>query len=158
MGMVTLPDFSGLRVHVIGDAIRDIYTQAKCLGAASKSPTLVYERGESKEWIGGAGVIAAHCRAAGADVKLTTAGETIKERIIVEGVKVAEFHKRPIDPHTLTLGIFNSAPPAAVIFADFGHGVFSPETVPFIRDWPLTDAAVMAADSQTTDISWGNIL
>ena len=71
--MPTLPDFSGLRVHVIGDAIRDVYTQARCLGAASKSPTLVYETLGSREWVGGAGVVAAHCRAAGAEVTLTTA-------------------------------------------------------------------------------------
>src|SRR5262245_17217598 len=87
-----LQGMHGLRVHVIGDAIRDVYTQAKCLGAASKSPTLVYERGESKEWEGGAGIVAAHCGAAGATVFLTTAGETVKERIVVDGVKVCEFH------------------------------------------------------------------
>lgn len=146
-----LPDFSGLRVHVIGDAIRDVYTQAKCLGAASKSPTLVYERGASHDWIGGAGVVAEHCRAAGADVTLTTAGETIKERIIVEGVKVAEFHTRPV---LRRISPIYEANYHAAIFADFGHGMLTPR-------WPRPKGGlfgIMAADSQTTDVSWGNVL
>jgi bifunctional ADP-heptose synthase (sugar kinase/adenylyltransferase) len=149
----SIPEFSGLRVHVIGDAIRDVYTQAKCLGAASKSPTLVYERGESQEWVGGAGVVAAHCRAAGAEVTLTTAGETVKERILVEGVKVAEFHKRAAPWELSYIGIDADA----VIFADFQHGVFTRDTIPSLRLY-ARDSRVIAADSQTTDISWGNIL
>jgi sugar/nucleoside kinase (ribokinase family) len=155
---VNLPDFSGLRVHVIGDAIRDVYTQAKCLGAASKSPTLVYEKGESQEWIGGAGVVAAHCRAAGAEVQLTTAGETVKERIIVEGVKVAEFHTRHEDRPQLIIDRddWQQEEVDAVIYADFQHGMFNHELTPVWNKWAPN--ALRAADSQTTDISWGNIL
>jgi rfaE bifunctional protein nucleotidyltransferase chain/domain len=150
---VVIPDFSGLRVHVIGDAIRDIYTQARCLGAASKSPTLVYERLQSEEWAGGATVVAHHCRAAGAQVTLTTAGETIKERIIVEGAKVAEFHMAPAPQQIVP---FHDWPAAdVVIFADFAHGLFMPQT---LRGWLDYPADVKAADSQTTDVCWGNIL
>ena len=36
----TLEAMAGLRVHVVGDTIRDVYTHARCLGAASKSPTM----------------------------------------------------------------------------------------------------------------------
>lgn len=154
---MTLPDFSGLRVHVIGDAIRDVYTQAKCLGMASKSPTLVYERiGESQEWEGGAWVVGKHCAAAGAEVRWSTAGATVKERIIVDGIKVAEFHTRVDDSETLKPWPFHSAADV-VIFADFGHGVFRPDSLPMLLDVPRS-GAVVAADSQTTDICWGNIL
>jgi bifunctional ADP-heptose synthase (sugar kinase/adenylyltransferase) len=154
--MITLPDFSGLRVHVIGDAIRDVYTQAKCLGAASKSPTLVYEKGESQEWEGGAGVIAEHCKAAGVgQVILTTAGETVKERIIVEGVKVAEFHIRPALPwiEYLTDARYT---PDVVILADFGHGMREQmkKLIPHFDMSPM----VTAADSQVSGTAWGNIL
>ncbi len=159
---VSIPDFSGLRVHVIGDAIRDVYTQAKCLGAASKSPTLVYEKGESEEWIGGAGVVAHHCRAAGAAVALTCGGITVKERILVEGVKVCEFHEHPSNGYVgsapTTWGVDGSIHvlpnPDVVIFADFGHGIFKPGK-PLMELYP---GGIHAADSQTTDISWGNIL
>lgn len=151
---VVIPDYSGLRVHVIGDAIRDVYTQAKCLGAASKSPTLKYERGESLEWVGGAGVVAAHCRAAGAEVTLWTGTETVKERILVEGVKVIEFHKRRISSWATTS--FLSAEPDVVIYADFGHGAFTPaSTQAWLNAYP---ASLKAADSQTTGATWGNIL
>jgi rfaE bifunctional protein nucleotidyltransferase chain/domain len=151
---LVIPDFSGLRVHVIGDAIRDVYTQAKCLGAASKSPTLVYEKGESQEWAGGATVVAKHCESAGAQVTLWAKGETVKERIIVEGVKVIEFHRRaPIEPWRDP--VLNE-PVDVVIFADFGHGAIDAQTIASVRDgYPR---ALFAADSQTSGTAWGNIL
>lgn len=146
----------GLRIHVLGDAIRDVYTQARCLGAASKSPTLVYERGASKEWIGGAGVIAEHCRAAGAEVMLTTRGETVKERIIVNGMKVVEFHAKPTDDEWRGHHV---GPLDVAIFADFQHGTFSGELLGQIAQIDGAHPGIlMAADSQTTGISWGNIL
>lgn len=150
-----LPDFSGLRVHVIGDAIRDVYTEARCLGAASKSPTLVYERGASQEWEGGAWVVGAHCQAAGADVRWTTSGVTVKERIIVEGTKVAEFHTYNAVPRS-TMPFMSVSTSDVVIFADFGHGMFPRDLTPHWLRWAPN--ALRAADSQTTDISWGNIL
>ncbi len=152
---ITLPDFSGLRVHVIGDAIRDVYTQARCLGAASKSPTLVYAKGESQEWIGGAGVVAEHCRAAGAQVTLTTAGATVKERILVDGVKVLEFHARPGGRLPVT---WVKEAHDVVIFADFQHGVFTRETIAnYLHVW-RDPGMVSAADSQVSGTAWGNIL
>src|SRR5262245_43748606 len=127
---------------------------------ASKSPTLVYERGESGEWIGGAGVGAAQCQAAGAKVTLTTAGETVKERIIVEGVKVAEFHtpaRNPDNAHTIVPDGWPMTAPDAVIMADFRHGIFTPERIAEYLEG-LSPNILTAADSQTTDICWGNIL
>jgi len=152
---ITLPDFSGLRVHVIGDAIRDVYTQARCLGAASKSPTLIYEPGEVQSWDGGASVIAAHCRAAGAKVRLTTGSETVKSRILVDGVKVLEFYDRApglaVKPFVDEDGVVD-----VVILADFQLGVLTPDT---IRIWmALYPNALYAADSQVSGTAWGNIL
>jgi sugar/nucleoside kinase (ribokinase family) len=152
---VNLPDFSGLRVHVIGDAIRDVYTQAKCLGAASKSPTLVYEKlPDSMWWPGGAEIVARHCSEAGARVVITMIGSMVKERIVVDGVKVVEFHDRQPLIQDLTPRNWK---PDVVILADFQHGTFTADTLPSWLNW-ATAAPVSAADSQTTDISWGNIL
>ena len=159
-----LHDLSGRRVHVIGDSIRDIYTQTRCLGTASKSPTLVLERtGVAESWAGGASIVAAHCRAAGADVSSTTGWVTRKERFLVEGIKAFEIHEYREHGVQITDWVlakwYQDVPKSLdiIICADFQHGVFTPRTLPNILA-ALPHDALKAADSQTTDISWGNIL
>ena len=64
-----------------------------------------------------------------------------------------EFHARPPARGCLP---YNVGPLNLAIFADFQHGVFTPETLPQWR--AATQTVLTAADSQTTDIAWGNIL
>ena len=63
---------AGLRVHVVGDTIVDSYTYGTLIGGMAKTPTfsLKYER--HADFVGGAGVVAKHLHAAGAQVTLST--------------------------------------------------------------------------------------
>jgi rfaE bifunctional protein nucleotidyltransferase chain/domain len=68
----TLADIDGRRVHVVGDTIVDTYTHCAMIGGQTKTPTMsvLFER--KVDFIGGAAIVAKHCRAAGAEVTFTT--------------------------------------------------------------------------------------
>jgi rfaE bifunctional protein kinase chain/domain len=62
----------GKRVHVVGDMIVDSYTYTDMIGGQTKTPTLSVRFETQRDYVGGAGVVAKHLRAAGADVTLST--------------------------------------------------------------------------------------
>jgi rfaE bifunctional protein kinase chain/domain len=68
----TLDELDGLRVHVIGDTIIDSYTYCSMIGGMTKTPTMSVRFEEKKDFVGGAGVVAKHLKAAGADVTFST--------------------------------------------------------------------------------------
>ncbi len=63
---------AGLRIHVIGDLIVDSFTYGAMIGGQTKTPTLSVLFEKRVDYVGGAGVVAKHLRAAGADVVFTT--------------------------------------------------------------------------------------
>lgn len=67
-----LARMAGFRVHVTGDTIVDSYTQTALIGGQTKTPTMsvLYEGRE--DFVGGAGIVAKHLRAAGAEVVFST--------------------------------------------------------------------------------------
>ncbi len=67
-----LKKFSSLKVHVVGDTIIDSFTYASMIGGQTKSPTMSVLYQNRVDYVGGAGVVAKHMRAAGADVIFTT--------------------------------------------------------------------------------------
>lgn len=64
--------FKGLRVLVIGDLIIDDYITCDPLGMSQEDPTIVVSPIDTKTFVGGAGVVAAHARGMGADVHFCT--------------------------------------------------------------------------------------
>lgn len=71
-----LPKFAGMRVLVVGDLIVDTYVNCDPLGMSQEDPTIVVTPIEEKTFVGGAGIVAAHARSLGADVRfLSVAGE-----------------------------------------------------------------------------------
>lgn len=62
----------GLRVHVVGDSIVDSYTHCSLIGSGGKTPTLSVRYEDKVDYVGGAGVVAKHLKAAGAEVTFTT--------------------------------------------------------------------------------------
>lgn len=68
----TVKSMSGLKVNVLGDTIVDSYTRCSMIGGQTKTPTIsvLYERVE--HFVGGAGIVAKHLRAAGANVTFQT--------------------------------------------------------------------------------------
>lgn len=90
----------GKRVHVVGDTIVDTYTQTAMIGGQTKTPTMSVLFENRTDFIGGAGVVAKHLRAAGAEVVFSTVlGEDVLKEFVLEGLKDAGVHCRPIvDP------------------------------------------------------------
>lgn len=72
----TVEAFSRLKVVVIGDLIVDEYINCDPLGMSREDPTLVVTPVESKRYVGGAGIVAAHARGLGAAVTfISVAGD-----------------------------------------------------------------------------------
>lgn len=71
----------GTKVHVVGDLIIDSLTHTQLIGANGKTPTFSVRYEGRTDHVGGAGIVAKHLKAAGADVVFTTVlGEdTLKE-------------------------------------------------------------------------------
>lgn len=67
-----LQGFDRLDVHVVGDTILDSYTHTTMVGGQTKTPTLSVRFEEQTTYVGGAGIVAKHLRAGGANVVFTT--------------------------------------------------------------------------------------
>jgi len=68
----SLDTFAGRRVHVIGDTIVDSYTYGTMIGGQTKTPTMSVLFEKKTDFVGGAGIVAEHMKAAGADVIFST--------------------------------------------------------------------------------------
>ncbi len=69
-------NFSTLKVCVIGDLIIDEYITCQPLGMSQEDPTIVLSPIDSKKFIGGAGIVAAHASGLGATVDFITIAGT----------------------------------------------------------------------------------
>lgn len=87
----------GYRVHVIGDTIVDSYTRTTLIGGQTKTPTIsVYYQGRDN-YIGGAGIVSQHLRAAGAEVIFSTVlGDDNFKNFVIEGLTAAGIKCSPI--------------------------------------------------------------
>jgi rfaE bifunctional protein kinase chain/domain/rfaE bifunctional protein nucleotidyltransferase chain/domain len=68
----SLDKLVGLKVHVIGDTIIDSYTHCSMIGGMTKTPTMSVRFEEQQDFVGGAGIVAKHLKAAGAEVTFST--------------------------------------------------------------------------------------
>lgn len=68
----TLHKFKQLRVTVVGDLIVDDYIDCDPIGMSQEDPTIVVAPIESKRFVGGAGIVAAHAQGLGATVNYFT--------------------------------------------------------------------------------------
>ncbi|MCW7463000.1 PfkB family carbohydrate kinase [Leptospira limi] len=68
--------FSNSRILVLGDTIVDQYVACDAIGMSAEAPVLVVKELETREFVGGAGVVAAHVKALGTDCTfLSVVGE-----------------------------------------------------------------------------------
>lgn len=68
----TIHSMKGVKVHVVGDTIVDSYTYCSMIGGMTKTPTMSVRFEKQVDYVGGAGIVAKHLRAAGADVTFST--------------------------------------------------------------------------------------
>ena len=86
----TLDLFKNLRVHVIGDTIVDSYTYCDVIGGITKTPTISVRYQNKVDYVGGAGVVAKHLRAAGAEVVFSTVlGDDAYKDFVLDDLKKA---------------------------------------------------------------------
>ena len=87
--------FDNTRVLVVGDLIVDRVTNGLVSGTSGKTPTISARETSSQDFVGGAGVVAMHLAAAGANVKLLTSigddqeGEWAKSQLGAAGIEVS---------------------------------------------------------------------
>lgn len=83
-----LANLNGKKVHVVGDTIVDSYTRTNLIGGQTKTPTFSVLYQGRDDYIGGAGIVAQHLRAAGADVVFSTVlGDDELKDFVLEGLK-----------------------------------------------------------------------
>ncbi len=68
----TMDKFKGLKVHIVGDTIVDSFTRCTMIGGMTKTPTISVRYEDKTDFVGGAGIVAKHFQAAGAEVVFTT--------------------------------------------------------------------------------------
>jgi len=68
----TVDQLNGVKVHVVGDTIVDSYTRTSLIGGNTKTPTFSVLFNSKEDYVGGAGIVSLHLKAAGADVTFTT--------------------------------------------------------------------------------------
>jgi rfaE bifunctional protein kinase chain/domain len=83
-------DFSSLRVCVVGDLIIDEYITCEPLGMSQEDPTIVVTPIDTKRFIGGAGIVAAHASGLGAEVNFISVVGNDSSHIVAEN-KLSEF-------------------------------------------------------------------
>jgi rfaE bifunctional protein kinase chain/domain len=92
--------FDKLRVLVVGDLIIDEYISCDPLGMSQEDPTLVVKPVDSKRFVGGAGIVAAHAAGLGGQSKLlSVAGVDQEASFAREALGQAR-----VDTHFLTDG------------------------------------------------------
>ena len=98
---VALGKLKGLKVHVVGDTIVDSFTYCHLIGGMTKTPTMSVLFEKKVDYVGGAGVVAKHIRAAGADVTFTTVlGKDALQELVLKDLEAAGIHCTPIIDET----------------------------------------------------------
>lgn len=96
-----LDKLKGLRVHVVGDTIVDSYTHCSMIGGMTKTPTLSVRFENKVDYVGGAGVVAKHLCAAGADVTFSTVlGNDAFKNFVLDDLNAFGVHCLPIIDET----------------------------------------------------------
>ena len=62
----------GMKFHVVGDTIVDSLSRCEMIGANGKTPTFSVRFESRSDFVGGAGIVAKHIRATGAEVNFST--------------------------------------------------------------------------------------
>lgn len=100
-----LAKFAGLRVLVVGDLIIDDYITCEPLGMSQEDPTIVVSPLDTKTFVGGAGIVAAHARGLGAEVHFCTvvgndeASAHARQNLGAQGIAL-DFFTDPTRPTT----------------------------------------------------------
>ena len=86
-----LDKLPGTKVHVLGDTIVDTYTETSMIGGQTKTPTISVRHETQRDYVGGAGIVSKHLRAAGAEVYFSTVlGEDRLKQLVLDDLATAK--------------------------------------------------------------------
>lgn len=90
-----------VRVHVVGDTIVDSYSHCAMIGGMTKTPTMSVRLDSRTDFVGGAGIVAKHLKAAGAQVTFSTVlGVDAMAEFVLEDLKKAGVECAPVIDRT----------------------------------------------------------
>lgn len=93
----TLDTLGGRPVHVVGDTIVDTFTYTSMIGGQTKTPTISVLFDHKTDYVGGAGVVAEHLKAAGAEVIFSTVlGEDALKDFVLDSLAKSGVECRPV--------------------------------------------------------------
>jgi len=100
-----LKNLKNVHIHVVGDTIVDSYTRTTLIGGQTKTPTFSVHYQGQEDYIGGAGIVAQHLRAGGADVTFSTVlGNDLLKDFVIDGLNASGIKVLPlIDPTRPTI-------------------------------------------------------
>ena len=91
----------GISAHVVGDTIVDSYTYTSMIGGMTKTPTISVRFEKKTDFVGGAGVVAKHLRAAGAEVSFSTVlGNDAYKNFVIDDLRTFGVNVLPIIDET----------------------------------------------------------
>ncbi len=97
----SLGKMQGLRAHVVGDTIVDSYTYTSMIGGMTKTPTISVRFDHKTDFVGGAGIVAKHLKAAGAEVTFSTVlGNDDYKTFVLDDLSTYGVHCLPIIDET----------------------------------------------------------
>ena len=97
----TIAKLSQYHIHVVGDTIVDTYTRTTFIGGQTKTPTFSVLYQGQDDYIGGAGIVAQHLRAAGAKVTFSTVlGSDPLKDFVIQGLQESGVEVFPIIDRT----------------------------------------------------------
>jgi len=93
----TLEKMAEKNVHVVGDTIVDSLTQCAMIGGQTKTPTMSVLYEKRTDFVGGAGIVAKHLKAAGAQVVFSTVlGDDRLKTMVLDDLDKAGVEVRPV--------------------------------------------------------------
>ncbi len=96
-----LGKLKGLHAHVVGDTIVDSYTYTSMIGGMTKTPTISVRFEKKIDFVGGAGVVAKHLKAAGAEVTFSTVlGDDEHKSFVLDDLSTFGVHCLPVIDET----------------------------------------------------------
>jgi rfaE bifunctional protein kinase chain/domain len=95
-----LDSLKNVRIHVVGDTIVDSLTHCSMIGGMTKTPTMSVLYENKVDYVGGAGIVAKHLRAAGAEVTFSTVlgNDPLKDFVLQDLEKAGVKMRAIIDP------------------------------------------------------------
>jgi len=96
-----LEEMGRFEIHVVGDTIVDTLTETTMIGGQSKTPTISVRNESQHHFVGGAGIVAKHLRAAGAKVSFTTLlGDDQWKEFVLDDLEAAGVEVNAIVDHS----------------------------------------------------------